>query len=304
MSRGEQDKDYRPKSRVSAQKRSSRRIRQAEPVDYSGAETETSSETTLRGSESDSDLEVQQEPGVSQTEIKREQTERWSPCTLSNFTTDLVYQLQNRTRIEMARETENSAMEQLMKMMLSMKQNDQDREERRERDRVEREVKREEQEAERLRQMEERHAQLLVQLKEAQPVVPQRITINKDELPKMTQKDDLDVFITLLEDALEDAEIPRDRWKKYIHSQLTTQAKQRVKYLLKDHTKMYDEIREALMGCESMSFASSAEAVFGSYEGQKPEPRQLGDKATRWVERHLWMLRHYRRQQKRLQWLT
>ena len=121
--------------------------------------------------------------------------------------------------------------------------------------------------------MEERHAQLLVKLKEAQPVVPQRITINKDELPKMTQKDELDVFISLLEDALEDAEIPRDRWKKYIHSQLTTQAKQRVKHMLKDHTKTYDEIREALIGCESLSFASSAEAVFGSYEGQKPEPR-------------------------------
>ena len=107
----------------------------------------------------------------------------------------------------MARETENSAMEQMMKMMLSMKHNDQDREKKRERDRVEREVRREEQEAERLRQMEERHAQLLVQLKEAQPV------LNKDELPKMTQKDELDVFIPLLEDALEDAEIPRDGWK-------------------------------------------------------------------------------------------
>ena len=73
----------------------------------SGAETDTCSETTLRGSESDSDLEVQQEPVVSQREIKREQTEWWSPCTLSNFTTDLGYQLQNHTKIEMARETEN-----------------------------------------------------------------------------------------------------------------------------------------------------------------------------------------------------
>ena len=142
MSMGEQDKDYGPKSRVSAPKRSSRRIRQAEPVDYSGTETNTFSETTLRGSESDSDLEGQQEPGVSQREIKREQTEWWSPCTLSKVTTELGYQLQNHTRIEMARETENSAMEQMLKMMLSMKQNDQDREERRERDRVEREVRR------------------------------------------------------------------------------------------------------------------------------------------------------------------
>ena len=37
--------------------------------------------------------------------------------------------------------------------------------------------------------------QLLTQLKEAQPVIPQQITIHKEELTKMQEKDDLELFV-------------------------------------------------------------------------------------------------------------
>ena len=60
--------------------------------------------------------------------------------------------------------------------------------------------------------------QLLIQLKEAKPVVPQQITIHKEELPKMREKYDLELFVYQLEAALVSAEIPRHKWKRYLHS--------------------------------------------------------------------------------------
>ena len=65
----------------------------------------------------------------------------------------------------------------------------------------------------------------------------------------MREKDDLELFINQLEAALVTSEVPRHKWKRYIHSQLTLDAKQKVMPLLTDATSSYEDIRAALMGC-------------------------------------------------------
>ena len=91
-------------------------------------------------------------------------------------------------------------MEKIMEMFLQMKQEEQNREARREQDRVEREDMRireeqeredrqEREERERKEKTEERQIQLLTQLKEAQHAVPQLVvTISQHKLPLMAKR--------------------------------------------------------------------------------------------------------------------
>ena len=148
--------------------------------------------------------------------------------------------------------TEPTGVEHLMELMLQMKQEDMKREERRERERELEIQRREQQDRDREVQREERQAALLAQLKEAQPTVPQQITIHKEDLPKLREKDNLELFIHQLEAALVASEVPRHKWKRYIHSQLTLDSKQKVMPLLQDATSSYEDIRAALMGCSAI----------------------------------------------------
>ena len=50
----------------------------------------------------------------------------------------------------------------------------------------------------------------------------------------MRERDDLELFIHQLESALVASEIPRHKWKRYTHSQLTLESKQKVIHLLQD----------------------------------------------------------------------
>ena len=103
----------------------------------------------------------------------------------------------------------------------------------------------------------------------------------------MRERDDLELFIHQLEAALIASDIPRHKWKRYIHSQLTPESKQKVIHLLQDVASSYDDIKAALMGCSAMSFAATAEAIFSSIggEGEKPKPRQLANRIRRWVDK-------------------
>ena len=96
----------------------------------------------------------------------------------------------------MARESEKSSLEKLIEMMVTMRMEDQrwemEREERREREMID-QIDREEQREERRLEREERRkredlelqAKLITMLKEAQPAVPQRVTINSHKVPLM-----------------------------------------------------------------------------------------------------------------------
>ena len=88
-----------------------------------------------------------------------------------------------------------------------MRQDEQHREEKREREERDREAKRE-----------ERQLELLAQLKEAQPSVLQQFTINQHKLPLMTKEDDLEIFVRQLEVALRTARIEQGKWKQSLLS--------------------------------------------------------------------------------------
>ena len=92
--------------------------------------------------------------------------------------------------------------------------------------------------------------------------MPQQITIQNKKMPKMMDKDDLELFIQQLEAALVSSDIPRNKWLKYSHSQLTVDAKQKVMHLLQEHDLTYDDIKDALIGCTAVSFASTAEGLW------------------------------------------
>ena len=84
--------------------------------------------------------------------------------------------------------------------------------------------------------------------------MPQQITIHKEELTRLREKDDLELFIHQIEAALVTLEVPRHKWKAYIHSQLTLESKEKVMHLLQHGASTYEEIRAALMGYSIMSF--------------------------------------------------
>ena len=101
----------------------------------------------------------------------------------------------------------------------------------------------------------------------------------------MKETDDLEIFVTQLEAALVTSDIPRDKWKRYLHSQLTLESKQKVMHLLQEPESTYDEIRAALMGCAAMTFAAAAEAIFSADKGKLVHlpVRQVVDKVRQWL---------------------
>jgi len=168
--------------------------------------TDEGSECTRYGSESGFGSEVKLE-----TESDS-RSDRVASHLRSDFSKE-VPQLHKTVETEM---TQPSNMEKLMEMMIQMRAEDRkdaqlreqrreeeekrgrvrederDREERqREIERSEREVRKERQDKDRELQREERQAELLVQLKEAQPVVLQQITVQKEELSRIKDKDNL-----------------------------------------------------------------------------------------------------------------
>ena len=76
--------------------------------------------------------------------------------------------------------------------------------------RLEREHRRQELEARREGEREARQAQLITTLTEAQPTVPQTITIQNTKLPEMKEANDMELFITMFEAALRSNNIPMD----------------------------------------------------------------------------------------------
>ena len=276
--------------------RTPRRSRQIEAVDYSECERDTDSESetiTSKGT-----LEGDQTP------FKEEELEALgTPSTLGSHLTPIGQQYmmltgQAKQRKTMAQKADQTSVEKMMELFLQMRQDDQNRESNREQDRLDREERRlreeqqreekwEREEREREVRREERQLQLLNQLKEAQLAVPQQVHINQHKLPLMTEKDDIEIFLRQLEIALRTSKISQDKWKQHLLSQLTLEAKQRVGDLLEDDTSEYDEIKTALLGCTTMTFAAAAEAVFTADKGNllNLPTRQADDKLVRWLEK-------------------
>jgi len=105
-------------------------------------------------------------------------------------------------------------------------------------------------------------AMVITTLREAQPAVPQRITINNHKLSPMKETDNLESLVLQLEATLVSLKITRDDWKQYIHSQVAVGAKETIMHLFTDEHASYVDIRAGLLGCSALFFTTMAEALF------------------------------------------
>ena len=148
-------------------------------------------------------------------------------------------------------------------------------------ERIEREEKRDE-------ERERREARLLITLKEAQPAVPQHVNIKKLELPKMRDKDDPETLMKYLEVALTTSKIPREELKDYVQPQLTLEAGEKILGVLQSEDSTFDDIVAALTGCNTLTFAFMAEALFAPVEeADRTKPRVVNEKLKRCTKKLL-----------------
>ena len=120
--------------------------------------------------------------------------------------------------------------------------------------------------------MEER---LLTALREAQPVVPQTITIQNHKLSEMKEGDDAELFVTMFEAALRSNNVPHAQWKNKLHAHVSLKSEARIQSVILDDGSTYEEVKEALLGCAAMTFSSAAEDMCTSERGRlfNLEPR-------------------------------
>ena len=215
MSREDSDCSYRPQKGAVKIEKLTRRTKTSQRttrIDYTEKEV-------VSGSESEGVVEVL---SVENPRVKSEgeesvlfaQTEDvnllWTPNTFASRTTQLTKQVGKLAELtaqnSMAREMEQTNFTQIMHMMMDMRADDRKTEREREDRRIERE--------DRLRQDDiRRQERLLTTLKEAQPVVPQTITIQNHKLPEMKEGEDMELYVAMFEAALRSNNIPQAQWK-------------------------------------------------------------------------------------------
>ena len=192
----------------------------------------------------------------------------WSPNTfaqkVNNVYTGLSEIQTQLTHAHMASKNEMSLAE-IMQQMLTMQAASEERARLREdRDKRERREWEETMRADR----DERERKLLMALKDAQPVVPQTVHIQNVKLPRMTEGEDVEIFIELFEAALLDNDIDDGKWKGKLHTALDTASKLNVRDLITDRGATYDQIKQALVGCGMLTFSASSESIMTADRGQ------------------------------------
>jgi len=118
------------------------------------------------------------------------------------------------------------------------------------------------------REAERRKDRILIALKEAQPAIPQNITIINSKLPKMKEGELIEMFIAMFEAALRAGNIPVDQWCSKLHAHLDPGAKLKVKNVIEADDATYDAIKEALLGCMGWSFSATAETLMTADRGR------------------------------------
>ena len=96
----------------------------------------------------------------------------------------------------------------VLQLMMQMRTDDREAEQRRE-DRIEREEQNK-------REVERREERLLLALKEAQPAVPQTVTIVNQKLPDMREGEEIETFLGMFEAALRASNVPTNLFTQTI----------------------------------------------------------------------------------------
>ena len=188
----------------------------------------------------------------------------WSPRTLSrrteSITTNLSEVQSHLAQATMAKQSETS-MTDLIATMLKIQTDNEQRA-------IEREERRMTEQARRDEQRDRETRQMITALKDSIPAVPQTVHIQNIKLPKMTEGDDAETFIDLFEAALTDNDIDEAKWKAKLHAALDTTSKLKVRDLITDRDATYEQIKQALAGCGTLTFSASSESIMTADRGQ------------------------------------
>ena len=84
----------------------------------------------------------------------------------------------------------------------------------------------------------------------------------------MTEGEDVEIFIELFEAALLDNDIDDGKWRGKLHTALDTASKLKVRDLITDRDATYDQIKQALVGCGTLTFSASSESIMTADRGQ------------------------------------
>ena len=168
----------------------------------------------------------------------------------------------------------------VLQLMMQMRTDDREAEQRREDRRIEREEQNK-------REVERREERLLLALKEAQPAVPQTVTIVNQKLPDMREGEEIETFLGMFEAALRASNVPANQWCAKLHAHLNPSTKLRIQDTIQDPDATYKVIKEALIGCSSMSFSTAAETLLTRDKGKlyMLGHRQCKDKLCKLIEK-------------------
>ena len=105
-------------------------------------------------------------------------------------------------------------------------------------------------------------------MREAQPVVLQTLQIESTKFPKITEGEDIEVFLDLFEAAMADNNVPEDRWRGKMHASLDTETKLKVRDMIRDPTVDYQDLKDALISCGALTFSNASETLMNADRGK------------------------------------
>ena len=263
MSAEGSDSTYQPKRQkkwqgVPQQKRPIRSTRRERDYSEPLLISDESEEETLQGESTLSDSDTFTSESIS---IK---SEPWTPNTLASRIDTLfqnISELKEQASLSMMAKGSETGMNELIAMMLKMQADNDKRALEREDKREEERLRREEQQARREDTRDRETREMIAALKVAQPPVPQTVHIENTKLPRMTEGEDVEVFLDMFEAALVDNNIPENKWRGKVHASLDTATKLKVRDLMKDPTVTYQDLKDALIGCGALTFSNASETL-------------------------------------------
>ena len=211
----------------------------------------------------------------------------WTPNTfalksdniLRNFT-----EFKEQTELLSMAKGPDTSMAEVMQMMLKLQSDNREADLRRDR---EREIERQRRDDQLRREAEQREERLLLALKEAQPVVPQTVTIVNQKLPEMKEGEEIEVFVSMFEVALHASNVPEQQWCAKLHAHLNPNTKLRIQDIIQNPDATYQMIKDALIGCGTLTFSAASEALMSADRGKilALPYRQAVDKMARLLEK-------------------
>ena len=178
----------------------------------------------------------------------------------------------------MAKQDDFTAM---MQLMIQMRQDDKEREDRRLRDQADKDEKR-------LREQNQREERLLAQMQVNARAVPQAVTVQQCHLPKMGADQNIEDFIASLETALDiDGVVEDAKRKKTLLTQLTPTIATSVNRQLRDTNISYEEVKDLLISRSVNTVVAAWEALWSDRNSpiKDKTPQQAIMMIQRWYRK-------------------